>query len=136
MKMYINNLMQALNLLPTIDEAGPWPVLPTQDWLELKELCPFLELFKELTLPFSTPTECRMDFEDLLVDIKFQYIDKKEEIQKDDGMLVSTQNTRPTKQLRTNPATTTTLLSLICVSKTITLTSNIYSHSLDNETLI
>jgi hypothetical protein len=52
--------------------------------MELKELCPFLELFKELTLYFSKTTECRMsdvclDFEDLLVDIKLHYIDKKEE---------------------------------------------------------
>jgi hypothetical protein len=62
-----------------------WPLLSTQDWIELKELCPFLELFKELTLYFSKTTECRMsdvclDFEDLLVDIKLKYIDKKEQI--------------------------------------------------------
>jgi hypothetical protein len=72
-------------LLPSIDEDVPWPLLSTQDWIELKELCPFLGLFKDLTLYFSTTTECRMsdvclDFEDLLVDIKLQYIDKKEEI--------------------------------------------------------
>ena len=62
-----------------------WPILSNQDWIELKELCPFLELFKELTLYFSTTTECRMadvclDFEDLLVEIKLQYLDKKQNI--------------------------------------------------------
>jgi hypothetical protein len=77
--------LQALNLLPTIDDYVEWPLLSTQDWIELKELCPFLELFKELTLYFSTTTECRMsdvclDFEDLLVDIKLKYLDKKDEI--------------------------------------------------------
>jgi hypothetical protein len=62
-----------------------WPVLSIQDWFDLKELCPFLELFKDLTLYFSKTTECHMSdvclyFEDLLVEIKVQYIDKKEEI--------------------------------------------------------
>lgn len=61
-----------------------WPLLSIQDWIDLKELCPFLELFKDLTLYFSKTTECRMsdvclDFEDLLVEIKLQYIDKKEQ---------------------------------------------------------
>jgi hypothetical protein len=59
-----------------------WPVLSTQDWIDLKELSPFLELFKDLTLYFSKTTECRMSdvclyFQDLLVEIKAQYIDKK-----------------------------------------------------------
>jgi hypothetical protein len=68
-----------------MDETVDWPILTAEHWVELKELCPFLESFKDLTLYFSTTTECRMsdvclDFEDLLVDIKLQYIDKKEEI--------------------------------------------------------
>ena len=62
-----------------------WPLLSTKDWIELKKFCPFLELFKDLTLYFSTTTECRMSdvclyFEDLLVEIKLKYLDKKEQI--------------------------------------------------------
>jgi hypothetical protein len=77
--------LKALKLLPTIDDSVDWPLLSTQDWIELKELCPFLELFKELTLYFSTTTEPRMadvclDFEDLLVEIKVSFLDKKEQI--------------------------------------------------------
>ena len=73
---------KALNLLPNFDTSVEWPVLSSQDWIELKELCPLL---KDLTLNFSTTTEIRMsdlcfDFEDLLVDIKLKYLDKKETI--------------------------------------------------------
>ena len=73
---------KALNLLPNFDTSVEWPVLSSQDWIELKELCPLLHLFKDLT---PTTTEIRMsdlcfDFEDLLVDIKLQYLDKKETI--------------------------------------------------------
>jgi hypothetical protein len=62
-----------------------WPLLSDNDWIQLKELCPFLQQFKELTLHFSKTTECRMsdlclDFEDLLVDIKVKYLDKKEQM--------------------------------------------------------
>ena len=76
---------QALNLLPTMDDSLMWPLLSIQDWIDLKELCPFLEQFKCLTLHFSKTTECRMsdvclDFEDLLVEIKLQYIDKRDQI--------------------------------------------------------
>jgi len=72
-------------LLPTVDDTVLWPLLSADDWAQLKELSPFLELFKELTLYFSTTTECRMseiclDFEDLLVAIKRDYLDKKEQI--------------------------------------------------------
>ena len=60
-----------------------WPLLSDDDWIQLKELCPFLEQFKDLTLYFSATKECRMsdlclDFEDLLVDIKEKYLDTKE----------------------------------------------------------
>ena len=62
-----------------------WPLLADDDWIQVKELCPFLEQFKDLTLYFSKTTECRMsdlclDFEDLLVDIKIKYLDKKEQM--------------------------------------------------------
>jgi hypothetical protein len=62
-----------------------WPPLTDSDWNQLKELCPFLKQFKDLTLYFSATKECRMsdlclDFEDLLVDIKLNYLDKKEEM--------------------------------------------------------
>lgn len=72
-------------MLPTVDDTVLWPLLSADDWAQLKELSPFLELFKELTLYFSTTTECRMseiclDFEDLLVAIKRDYLDKKEQI--------------------------------------------------------
>jgi hypothetical protein len=68
-----------------MEETVDWPILTAEHWVELKELCPFLDLFKELTLYFSTTTECRMSdlclyFEDLLVDIKLQYLDKKDEM--------------------------------------------------------
>jgi hypothetical protein len=74
---------KALNLLSNNDVE--WPLLSDDEWIQLKELCPFLEQFKELTLYFSKTTECRMsdlclDFEDLLVDIKVKYLDKKEEM--------------------------------------------------------
>jgi hypothetical protein len=68
-----------------MEETVDWPILTAEHWVELKELCPFLELFKELTLYFSRTTECRMSdlclyFEDLLVEIRLQYLDKKDEM--------------------------------------------------------
>lgn len=59
-----------------------WPLLNVSDYDELRELVPFLQLFKELTLHFSSTKECRMsdcclDFEDILVVIKVEYLDKK-----------------------------------------------------------
>lgn len=72
-------------MLDNVDNEVKWPLLSDDEWIQLKELCPFLEQFKELTLYFSKTTECRMsdlclDFEDLLVDIKVKYLDKKEEM--------------------------------------------------------
>jgi hypothetical protein len=68
-----------------LDNNTEWPLLSAEDWIQLKELRPFLAVFKDLTLYFSTTTECRMsdlclDFEDLLVDIKLQYLEKKEQL--------------------------------------------------------
>jgi hypothetical protein len=68
-----------------MDKDVEWPLLKDDDWIQLKELCPFLEQFKDSTLHFSKTTECRMsdlclDFEDLLVDIKVKYLDRKEEM--------------------------------------------------------
>jgi len=68
-----------------MEDTVSWPILTSEDWVDLKELYPFLDLFKELTLYFSKTTECRMSdlclyFEDLLVEIKLQYLDKKDEI--------------------------------------------------------
>jgi hypothetical protein len=75
------------DILPTTNLNVQWPMLNEEEWLELKELCPFLAIFKELTLFFSKTTKCRMsdlclDFEEILVDIKFNYLDKKENISK------------------------------------------------------
>jgi hypothetical protein len=72
-------------MLPTVDNDVKWPLLSDDDWIQLKELCPLLQQFKELTLYFSATKECRMsdlclDFEDLLVDIKLKYLDMKEEM--------------------------------------------------------
>jgi hypothetical protein len=68
-----------------MDNTVEWPLLSDDDWIQLKELCPFLKQFKDLTLFFSTTKEVRMsdlclDFEDLLVDIKVNYVDKKEQL--------------------------------------------------------
>lgn len=68
--------------MPNLDDSLHWPLLSAGDWIQLRELSPFLEQFKELTLYFSSTTECRifdccLDLEDLLVDIKQKYIDKK-----------------------------------------------------------
>jgi len=49
---------KALNLLSNNDVE--WPLLSDDEWIQLKELCPFLEQFKQLTLYFSKTTECRM----------------------------------------------------------------------------
>lgn len=75
---------KAFNILPNIDSAVEWPLLVAKDWEDLKELHSFLERFKNLTLNFSKTTECRMsdvclDFEELLVAIKKDYLDKKSE---------------------------------------------------------
>ena len=72
-------------MLPTLDSEVEWPLLSDEDWIQLKELCPFLNQFKELTLYFSATKECRMsdlclDFEDLLVGIKVKYLDKKDQM--------------------------------------------------------
>jgi hAT family C-terminal dimerisation region/Domain of unknown function (DUF4413) len=71
--------------LPNADKDVEWPILSDESWTELKELCPFLSLFKDLTLYFSSTTQCRMsdvclDFEDLLVKIKLQYLEKEDQI--------------------------------------------------------
>ena len=72
-------------MLPTLGKTVKWPIISDDDWTQLKELCPFLQQFKALTLHFSTTSECRMsdvclDFEDLLVDIKVNYLDKKDQM--------------------------------------------------------
>jgi hypothetical protein len=76
---------EAIALLPGMYRTVEWPLLTDEDWMHLKELSPFLSLFKVLTLYFSSTTECRMsdicmDFEDLLVDIKLKYLDKKDDV--------------------------------------------------------
>jgi hypothetical protein len=70
-------------LLPNLDDAVLWPLLSSEDWNDLKEVVPFLGQFKDLTLHFSSTKQCRMsdcclDFEDLLVDIKLNFIDKRD----------------------------------------------------------
>ena len=61
-----------------------WPLLSSDDWNDLKEIVPFLELFKDLALNFSSTKQCKMsdcylDFEDLLAEIKLNFIDKRDE---------------------------------------------------------
>jgi hypothetical protein len=72
---------KALKLLPTLYPEVLWPLPSDSDWGQLKELNKFLLQFKDLTLHFSKTTECRMsdiclDFEDLLVAIKVEYLDR------------------------------------------------------------
>ena len=54
-----------------LHETVDVPMLSHNDFRELKELMPFLDLFKQLTLIFSNTTklrvsECALEFEDLL----------------------------------------------------------------------
>jgi hypothetical protein len=74
---------QAFTLLPEMDPTVPWPILNDEEWVQLKELCPLLALFEDLTLHYSKTPNCRMsdaclDFEELLVEIKSNFLEKKE----------------------------------------------------------
>ena len=66
-------------LLNDKHETVDVPMLSHDVFRELKELMPFLDLFKQLTLLFSNTTklrvsECALEFEDILVKIKTEYL--------------------------------------------------------------